>query len=386
MYELLVIGIDATNIYSGGGLTHLVELISHVESAILGKYRIVVFGSADTLACIDDRPFLEKRTFTFLNRGLISRVIWQFFCLSQLARDSGCNVLLIPGGIFFGNFSPVVAISQNLLPFQLNELLRYKLSLTLIRLLVLRLLQSRTFKNSDGLVFLTNYSRDQVLNVIGKTSAIVRVIPHGLNLRFKQVPKPQRLINTYDDVIPYRVLYVSIIDQYKHQWYVVDAIAALRLEGWPVVLDLVGPAYPPALNRLEKAIELHVDHHLWLRYFGNIPYKDLHTYYTQADLGLFASSCENMPNILLETMASGLPIACSNRGPMPEILAGAGIYFDPEQPAEIAHALRKLISSPKLRFELSQQSFQLAQQYVWERCAKETFGFLESIALQGAEG
>ena len=116
-----------------------------------------------------------------------------------------------------------------------------------------------------------------------------------------------------------------------------------------------------------------------MRYHGAIPFNDLHLRYAQADLGLFASSCENMPNILLETMASGLPIACSNRGPMPEVLGAGGVYFDPEQPADIARALRELIASPQLRSELAQVSYRQALQYSWARCAEDTFGFLVAV-------
>ena len=35
-----------------------------------------------------------------------------------------------------------------------------------------------------------------------------------------------------------------------------------------------------------------------------------------------------MPNTLVEAMASGLPIACSDRGPMPEVLGDGGVLFD----------------------------------------------------------
>ena len=56
-----------------------------------------------------------------------------------------------------------------------------------------------------------------------------------------------------------------------------------------------------------------------------------------------------MPNILLEGMESGLPIACSNRNPMPEALGDAGVYFDPEIVDDIARALRELIDSHTLR-------------------------------------
>jgi len=58
---------------------------------------------------------------------------------------------------------------------------------------------------------------------------------------------------------------------------------------------------------------------------GVVPPNDLATLLAEFDLFIFASSCENMPNTLLEGMASDLPIACSNRGPMPEVLRDGGV-------------------------------------------------------------
>jgi glycosyltransferase involved in cell wall biosynthesis len=251
-----------------------------------------------------------------------------------------------------------------------------------LKLLLLRFTQSRSFKKADGVIFLTEYAHDVVLKVVGKLRGQTCIVPHGLNARFKSVPKLQRAIADYDDTHPYRVLYVSIIDQYKHQWHVVEAVAALRKQGLPIVLDLVGPSYPPALQRLNATIERVDAERHWVHYHGAIAFDALHHHYAQDDLGLFASSCENMPNILLETMASGLPIACSNKGPMPEVLGEAGVYFDPEQPEDIARALREMIVSPPLRTELAQASYNRAQQYSWQRCADETFGLLAAIMQQ----
>jgi glycosyltransferase involved in cell wall biosynthesis len=163
---------------------------------------------------------------------------------------------------------------------------------------------------------------------------------------------------------------------------VVEAVAALRKLGFPIVLDLVGPAYPPALKRLNQTIDRLDFERRWVHYQGAIPFNELHLRYAQADLGLFASSCENMPNILLETMASGLPIACSNRGPMPEVLGQAGVFFNPEQPEDIARALRELIELPQTRTKLARASFERAQAYSWVRCAEETFRFLVGVIQQ----
>ena len=189
-----------------------------------------------------------------------------------------------------------------------------------------------------------------------------------------------RLKNTLRLILT-RLLYVSSIDQYKHQWHLIEAVSFLRKQNIPVKLDLVGPAFPPALMRLNAAITKFDPENTWVRYHGAVPYEELNNLYAQADLGVFASSCENMPIILLEKMASGLPIACSNRGPMPEVLGNAGLYFDPERPTEIMHSLRKYIESPDLRSEKASNSIARCQQYSWSRCADETFTFLAKISL-----
>jgi len=378
----LIIGIDATNLRGGGGVTHLVELLCAAQPAEHGIDRVVVWGGTPTLKLLDDRPWLDKCTPTALDKGLLQRTLWQRYGLSQAARDAGCDVLFVPGGSYAGNFHPVVTMSQNLLPFEMRELLRYGWSLFTLKLLLLRITQTRSFRQTDEVIFLTKYAREVVLKVTGQLRGQTCIIAHGLNPRFKIEPKVQRAIDEYDDKRPYRVLYVSIIDQYKHQWHVVEAVAALRQQGLPIALDLVGPAYPPALQRLNATLDRVDAERSWVHYHGAIAFDELHHYYGQADMGLFASSCENMPNILLETMASGLPVACSNRGPMPEVLGQAGVFFNPEQPEDIARALRELIELPQLRTELAQASYERVQKYSWQHCADETFGFIVKVAQQ----
>ena len=382
----LNLAIDATNLRGGGGITHLVELLSVFQPAAHGFNRIVIWGGTTTLRMIEDKPWVDKRNPPELDKGFLHRTFWQFLHLSQSVRKARCDILFVPGGSYAGNFQPVVTMSQNLLPFEMLELRRYGWTFFTLKLLLLRLTQSFTFRKADGIIFLTEYARDIVLRVTGKCRGKICFAPHGLNPRFSQAPKEQRPITNYNNANPYRVLYVSVIDQYKHQWHVVEAIAILRKQGFPIALDLVGPAYPAALNRLNESIDQCDVDRSWIFYHGAIPFSALHHQYLQADLGLFASSCENMPNILLEMMASGLPIACSNRGPMPEVLGAGGVYFDPERAADIARAVLELIESSELRTEIAEASSQSAKQYSWQRCADETFGFLSSVAQEYKRG
>jgi glycosyltransferase involved in cell wall biosynthesis len=339
----------------------------------------VVWGGKATLSVIEDRPWMIKRNPSQLNQGLIKRSYWQLFCLSTAVRKEGCDVLFVLGGSYLGKFHPVVTMSQNLLPFEMSELKRYGWTFMTFKLLLLRFVQTQSFKKADGVIFLTEYTLKVVTEITGKLQGKTCIIPHGINPRFRKEPRHQYPIAKYNKSSPFHIIYISIIDQYKHQWHVVEAVAELCKQGYPIVLDLIGPAYMPALKRLNIVLD-HLDaERQWVHYHGSIPFRELHLRYSDADLGVFASSCENMPNILLETMMSGLPIACSNRGPMPEVLGEAGVYFSPEQPEDIALAIRAMLESPLLRTKLANASYEYAQQYSWEHSADPTIKFLASF-------
>ena len=256
---------------------------------------------------------------------------------------------------------------------------RYGWRVKRIRLFLLRLGQSATFRKADGVVFLTESARLCVEKRVGKLKGCIAVIPHGIGDSFRQEPRPQLSREEFSDNRPFRWVYVSVIERYKHQERVVEAVARLRKEGFPVALDLVGPAARGSLDALKGSLT-HFDlKGEFVRYLGPVSHEQLARHYVEADGFVFASSCENMPIILLEAMAAGLPIACSDRVPMPEVLGDAGVYFDPERPEAIASALRQLILDPELRAKLARDAWETSLRYTWSRCANETFRFLASV-------
>jgi len=373
------LGVDASNLRAGGGVTHLTELLHAADPVAHGFTQVVVWAGKSLLEKIEERPWLVKAWVPALDGGLARRIFWQRTELPQLVRQAGCDALLAPGGTGPGGFQPVITMSRNMLPFEWRELARYRRSPIGLRLLLLRFAQARTLRSAAGVIFLTRYAREAVTRVTGPLNGTSSIIPHGVSTRFFQALRPQSPIEHYSEARPLRLLYVSIVDLYKHQWHVVTAVARLRARGLPLVLDLVGPAYPPALARLRRAIAACDPRGEFVRYAGAAANTQLPMHYAEADVCVFASSCENMPNILLEGMAAGLPIACSNRGPMPEILADAGVYFDPEQPEDIARAVAELLSSPQRRAVLAAHAQQRAQAYSWQRCAGETLEFLAQV-------
>lgn len=366
----MILGIDASNIRAGGGLRHLIELIAHTDIDSSGFEKIIVWAPESTLSKLPQMAWLEKSTHTFLNRSLPFRIIWQKFYLSRLAAKY-CDVLFLPSGNTT-SFHPYVSMCQNLLPFDSEEKMRYGISLMRIRLELLKWNQCRSFTKADGVVFLSNYSLSKVIKSCGSLSSTF-IIPHGVSKDFFHI-KEKTVFNN-----PIKLLYVSIIDVYKHQWYVVDAVYTLLDKGYDVELTLIGPYYKQAYVRLQMAIEKKPFYKNKIRIIGNISHDELQKYYNDSDIFIFASSCETFGLILLESMASSLPIICSNRSSLPEILGETGNYFDPENPSQLVEVLIDLINTPQKALDQRLASFERAKQFSWENTANLTMKYLNSF-------
>lgn len=379
--QSITIGIDAANLRRGGGVTHLVELLSAADPAAHGIDKVVVWAARATLEKLPSRQWLELHAPLELEKGFLTRTYWQSMKLSRAARNSGCDIVFAPGGSYSARFAPAVTMSQNLLPFEWRELKRYGVSRMTVKLLLLRLVQSRSFRRSQGVIFLTDYARQVVEQSTGPLPGLATKIPHGISSRFRILPREPKHSDR-----PIRIVYVSIVDVYKHQWNIVRAVHLLRASGLNLELDLVGPAYSLALAKLNRSMKALGADANWVRYWGEVPYSRIHEAYKEADIAVFASTCENQPIILLEMMAAGLPVACSDRGPMPEVLQDAGRYFDPEDLQDIAKAIRDLAVSPALRKRLSDKSFRLAAQFSWKTSAGDTLDFLGSVARRFQKG
>lgn len=382
MIQNIVIGIDATNIRAGGGVTHLVELLNAFKELEVSNVNIVLFANNSVLQLIHDSPNLTKVSHYFINKGLFFRTVWQKFYLDKQLETRGCRLLFVPGGSYGGSFHTVISLSQNLLPFEIHELFRFGISLLTFKLLMLRFTQSITFKKSNGVIFLTKYAKSTVENVVGKLDNTT-VIPHGINERFFSEPKVQKPIEYYSKDNPFNIIYVSTVDHYKHQWNVIEAVMDLYESGYPIKLTLIGSARPSALRKMNSILRKYKSSDLAIHYLGAISFNDLHDYYSKSDLGLFASSCENLPNIILEKMASGLPIVSSNKGPMPSVLGNEfpEVFFNPENIQDIKRAVKVVIKSQVLRENQSRMNYEKSKKYTWLSCSKSTIDYLKKFTI-----
>lgn len=372
----LVVGVDASRNRSGGARVHLTGLLEGADPTDFGIDRVHVWAYKELLRALPDSEWLVKHNPPQLQKSLLRQLWWQRTALPREARSLGCNILLNTDAGTVCRFRPSVVMSRDMLSYEPGEMQRYAYSRSWLRLLALRYVQASSLRNADGAVFLTRYAARVIQQVTGPLHRVA-TIPHGVSEAFRR--PPEVVVGAPSDR-PIRCLYVSPIDLYKHQWVVVHAFAELRRRGYDVTLTLAGNSDGPAAKLLDREIQASDPAGEFVRQLGFIDPADLPSVYAAADIFVFASSCENMPNTLVEAMASGLPIACARRGPMPEVLQDGGVYFDPEDPSSIVTALETLLRDPARRRDLARRSSELARQFSWKRCAEETWSFVADTA------
>ncbi|MEO8516657.1 MAG: glycosyltransferase family 1 protein [Flavobacterium sp.] len=372
------IGIDATNVGGGGGITHLKEMLSHFDQE---KYKdsitsITVFASEKVLRKIAVFDKLDKVTFPELNKGLLSRVFFQLFKYDKQIK-SRCDLLLSITGDYVGKFKPVIGMSRNMLLYERHIWSEIKQPKEVIRFWLNFQKQKRCFKNAMGIIFISNYAKEYVSKSLNLKNKKIEIINHGVSKRFSNAAKLHQAITEFNLEKPFKFVYVSPVHVYKHQWNVVLAVAKLKALGYPVELHLIGSIiFEPAGQKLLKTIAETDPENTYIQYHGHVDYDEIEKWYKQADGLIFASTCENMPNTLIESMASGIAIASSNKQPMPEFLKDNGYYFDAYDANSIQLALEKLLLNPKKNDEMASNNLIELEKYNWKNTSDKTFDFL----------
>lgn len=323
---------------------------------------------------------IEEPVLTAASRR--KRINWWLKSYPELVRRRAPDVILHPVGFKRGDSGgvPSVVRATSMLPFDLREIRRYGISRQTLFLLRQRRRLMRSFQRADGVIFLSEHSRREILRQVPgvKKSAVV---PNGLESYFKTEAPSRRPLRS-----PVKVLYVSTINPYKHQWNVVEAVALLRGElGMNIELSLVGGGEAVAQRKLARRIE-ELGASSFMTVTGDVPLDEMPSVYQDADVFVFATSCEGFPNTLIEAMGSGLPIACSDRMSMPDTLKDGGVFFDPEAPHSIVSALRTLLTDPELRFACATRAYEYVQEYTWEKAATQTYAFLRSVSRERSHG
>jgi glycosyltransferase involved in cell wall biosynthesis len=365
-----LVGVDATRNRSGGAIAHLRGLLDKSNPTIHGIHKVHLWAYDELLNAVGDKDWLIKHRVAATNSSIIVQLLWQYYSLPRMAKEIGINILFNTDAGSVCPFRPSVSLSQDMLSFEPGEIQRFSwFSISRVRLELLRIVQLRTLSNSKSNIFLSQHAAKVIQ--ANREMPKFAIIQHGIDEAFLNISTLRDSLAPFE---PITCLYVSNAALYKHQWNVVAGIAKLRLQtGLDIKLRLVGGGKGLALKKLMRSIAKYDPESNFVIFEQFVKNQEIAKRLGEAQIFVYASSCENLPITLLEAMAAGLPIASSDRGPMPEILGKSAVYFDPENPESIKNAVHKIIEDNDLRLRIQAEVKKLANLYTWKRCADLTW-------------
>jgi glycosyltransferase involved in cell wall biosynthesis len=112
---------------------------------------------------------------------------------------------------------------------------------------------------------------------------------------------------------------------------------------------------------------------------GWIDQQDLPAVYSLTDLYLYPSNVEAFPIPITEALTCGTPILTSDLNGLREIAGDAARFVDADDPSAIAAGIEEVLTTPTLSAQLSAKGLERSKIFSWEKCARETLAWIESV-------
>jgi glycosyltransferase involved in cell wall biosynthesis len=210
---------------------------------------------------------------------------------------------------------------------------------------------------SDAIVAVSEFTRQQVISLLGVAAAKVRVIHHGIRpLAFPSCPREKVILS------------VGALQARKNIVRLVDAFESVDTE-WRLVLS--GSAGYGADGVFERIRRSPARERIVLP--GYTTPDELAAWYSRAGIFAFPSLDEGFGMPVLEAMAAGTPVITSNRSALPEVAGDAAILVNPEDTQELCQALADVTGSENLRQDLARRGLERAKSFRWEDAVRRTW-------------
>lgn len=163
-----------------------------------------------------------------------------------------------------------------------------------------------------------------------------------------------------------------------------DALAKLGAEDWRLLVVGEGSERAEFERQLTEA---------GLRnraeFTGAINFALVPAYFHQLDVLVIPTETtkrirEQFGRVIVEAMASGVPVIGSTCGAIPEVIGDAGLIFPEGDADALAEALRRMLADEDLRARLSLAGQARVEQYSWQRVAEKTYELYRQV-LEGRE-
>lgn len=237
-----------------------------------------------------------------------------------------------------------------------------------------------TLKRADMLITDSEYTRQEVASYFSWPLENIHAVPLACSADFRPraLDELVSLLQKHGLRPEGYCLYVGTIEPRKNLETLLDAYSMLPLSArqqWPLVMiGYRGWRSEQLHARIEAAIA-----EGWARYLGFADAAELPLFFAGARLFVFPSLYEGFGLPVLEAMASGVPVVCSNSSSLPEVAGDAAAMCEPKDVDTLSSLIKAGLEDEQWRSNAKRKGLEHASSFSWQRCAEETVAVYRKV-------
>ncbi|HVT00645.1 MAG TPA: glycosyltransferase family 1 protein [Patescibacteria group bacterium] len=231
-----------------------------------------------------------------------------------------------------------------------------------------------SIKKAAAIVTISESSKNDIIKEYQVPEAKIAVLHLGIKDLQKSSMTKSEFIKKYNIEKPY-VLFVGTLQPRKNLVRLIHAFSKIDDDYELIIIGRRGWDYEDILTAPAKfGVGSRV------RFLEGVNDSELALFYENAEVFVLPSLYEGFGLPVLEAMRYGCPVVTSNISSLPEAGGDAALYFDPEDPDDIASIINKVLKDKKLRDKMIKEGHNQVKKFSWEKAAKEALSVFESIA------
>lgn len=232
-----------------------------------------------------------------------------------------------------------------------------------------------SLRHAEGVICVSETEKRDVVKRLGMDPSEIEVIYEGV---YHDVFKPRDTVSCRKELnLPLDkkiILHVGSEAPFKNVPFLIKAFYKLRKLMSDVILVRVGRKRVETSELIGKLGLTDI-----IYYFSNISDETLAKFYNAADLFVFPSFYEGFGFPPLEAMASGCPVIGGDCGAIREVVGNAGILINSFDIDNLSKMMERVLNDEDLRQKLRENSQKRAENFSWDKCAKETMKFYRKV-------
>jgi glycosyltransferase involved in cell wall biosynthesis len=247
---------------------------------------------------------------------------------------------------------------------------------------LIRMAMPNALRNLDQVIAVSEWVKEELIEITRVKASRIEVVPNGVDLE-SFYPREQTnetlLIQPFSFRRPY-ILYGSRLDYpVKNHLNLIKAFSVFKERTHlPHRLVFAG-ANAHGADKIKEAAAIS-KYRANIFFTGPFPSKSLPVLTAGADMVVYPSKYEGFGRGVIEAMASGVPVACARAASLPETAENAALFFDPENPEDMADRMVTLAENREIRDCLVSAGLKRARDFSWDATAQKTFDLIMEVA------